>query len=157
MIISGCDDVEELFGVTLDDENIVSTSTDASPATEYENNYITVLPDEVEEEEVNYDDQGPPDWSLNYQADADADQKANCNSITNRDLISWSVQIARGMDYLVSKKVLHGDLAARNVLLADDGVVKVADFGLARQLYNDYEYKKQGRVSHFQWSVYILT
>lgn len=24
-------------------------------------------------------------------------------------------------------KVLHGDLAARNVLLADDGVVKVAD------------------------------
>ena len=42
------------------------------------------------------------------------------------------------MDYLVSKKVLLGDLAARNVLLTDDDIVKVADFGLARQLYNDY-------------------
>ena len=47
------------------------------------------------------------------------------------------------MDYLVSKKVIHCDLAARNILLADDGVVKVADFGLARQLFNDYNYKKQ--------------
>jgi len=98
------------------------------------------------EEQIN--DQGPPDWSLNYQADADI-QNAISNTFSTRDLISWSFQIARGMDYLVSKKVLHGDLAARNVLLADDGVVKVADFGLARQLYNDYDYKKQGRVRHF--------
>ena len=52
----------------------------------------------------------------------------------------------------MSKKVLHGDLAARNVLLANDGKVKVADFGLARQLYNDYDYKKQGRVSHIMSS-----
>jgi hypothetical protein len=29
--------------------------------------YITVLPDE----EINDEDQGPPDWSLNYQADGD--------------------------------------------------------------------------------------
>ena len=47
------------------------------------------------------------------------------------------------MDYIVKKKVLHGDLAARNILLADDGVVKVADFGLARQLFHDYDYKKE--------------
>jgi Ser/Thr protein kinase RdoA (MazF antagonist) len=32
-------------------------------------------------------------------------------------------------------QVLHGDLAARNVLLADDGVAKVADFGMARKMY----------------------
>ena len=29
------------------------------------------------------------------------------SSISTRDLIYWSVQIARGMDYLVSKKVFH--------------------------------------------------
>jgi hypothetical protein len=33
-------------------------------------------------------------------------------------------------------------LAARNVLLAEGGIVKVADFGLARQM-EDYEYKKK--------------
>ena len=87
----------------------------------------------------------PPDWSLNYRVDAD--DEGQSQRISTRDLISWSFQIARGMDYLASKKVLHGDLAARNILLAEDGVVKVADFGLARQLYQEYDYKKQGRVS----------
>ena len=41
----------------------------------------------------------------------------------------------------MSQQILHGDLAARNVLLAEGGIVKVADFGLARQM-EDYEYKK---------------
>ena len=51
------------------------------------------------------------------------------------------------MYHLISLQVLHGDLAARNILLADDGVVKVADFGLARQLYQDDHYTKQSQVS----------
>ncbi len=42
-------------------------------------------------------------------------------------------------------KVLHGDLAARNVLLSDHGVVKVADFGMARQM-KDYEFENEGEV-----------
>jgi len=85
-----------------------------------------------------------PDWCWNYQADLEEIQN---RSITSRDLICWSFQVARGMDYLAREKVLHGDLAARNVLLADDNVVKVADFGLARKLCNDSNnYKKQSRV-----------
>ena len=40
--------------------------------------------------------------------------------------------------------MLHGDLAARNVLLADNDVVKIADFGLSRQLYQNYVYEKNG-------------
>ncbi|EFX73007.1 hypothetical protein DAPPUDRAFT_253800 [Daphnia pulex] len=64
--------------------------------------------------------------------------------ITTRDLISWSFQIARGMDYLATKKVLHGDLAARNILLADDGVAKVADFGMAKKMYYEGNYERTG-------------
>jgi serine/threonine protein kinase len=43
-------------------------------------------------------------------------------------------------------KVLHGDLAARNVLLADDGVAKVADFGMARKMYYEGNYQQSGEV-----------
>lgn len=41
---------------------------------------------------------------------------------------------------------MHGDLAARNVLLADDNIVKIADFGLAREVYRSGNYKKKGEV-----------
>ena len=50
------------------------------------------------------------------------------------------------MDYLASKKVMHGDLACRNFLLAADNVVKICDFGLAKNIYktNNYQKKSDG-------------
>jgi serine/threonine protein kinase len=49
--------------------------------------------------------------------------------------------------YFHFTKVLHGDLAARNVLLADDGVAKVADFGMARKMYYEGNYQQTGQVN----------
>ena len=40
------------------------------------------------------------------------------------------------MKFLASKSIYHGDLACRNILLTDELVVKVSDFGLSRRLYN---------------------
>lgn len=46
------------------------------------------------------------------------------------------------MDYLATRKIIHGDLAARNVLLCEGNVVKICDFGLAKALYKTYVYKR---------------
>jgi len=42
---------------------------------------------------------------------------------------------------------IHRDLAARNILVTDDYVLKVADFGLTRNIPNNDYYKKTTDVS----------
>ncbi|KAM9330391.1 vascular endothelial growth factor receptor 2 [Gastrophryne carolinensis] len=68
-----------------------------------------------------------------------------CKSqLSMEDLISYSFQVARGMEYMASRRCIHRDLAARNILLADNNVVKICDFGLARDVYKDPDYVRKG-------------
>ncbi|KAM4807663.1 vascular endothelial growth factor receptor 2 [Rhinophrynus dorsalis] len=68
-----------------------------------------------------------------------------CKSqLSMEDLISYSFQVARGMEYMASRKCIHRDLAARNILLAENNVVKICDFGLARDVYKDPDYVRKG-------------
>mmetsp|Transcript_21197 Transcript_21197/g.63782 ORF Transcript_21197/g.63782 Transcript_21197/m.63782 type:complete len:615 (-) Transcript_21197:1774-3618(-) len=47
-------------------------------------------------------------------------------------LLRVAVEICRGMDYLHKRKIAHRDLKAANLLMDETGIVKIADFGVAR-------------------------
>ncbi|XP_068190969.1 muscle, skeletal receptor tyrosine-protein kinase [Antennarius striatus] len=57
------------------------------------------------------------------------------------ELLSISKQIAAGMAYLSERKFVHRDLATRNCLVGEEMVVKIADFGLSRNIYSADYYK----------------
>ena len=58
--------------------------------------------------------------------------------ITVKHCIQYGLDIASGCNFLHNHKVIHRDIAARNVLINEKGVLKISDFGLCQKANEDH-------------------
>ncbi|XP_070490956.1 vascular endothelial growth factor receptor 1-like [Chironomus tepperi] len=95
------------------------------------------------------DDKTNPKSNEHATSNNDTEERS---SLCTSDLVCWAFQVARGMDYLSKMRIIHGDLAARNILLCDNNIVKICDFGLSKSIYKNDIYKRKGEnMLPFKW------
>ncbi|XP_008841499.1 protein-tyrosine kinase 6 [Nannospalax galili] len=77
----------------------------------------------------------------------DSDEKA----LPILELADFASQVAEGMCYLESQNYIHRDLAARNILVGENNICKVGDFGLARLIKEDIYFSHDYNIP-YKWT-----
>jgi serine/threonine-protein kinase len=75
---------------------------------------------------------GLPFFSLEYCPGGSLEKKPGGTPLPPRDAATLVEQLARAMHAAHQRGVIHRDLKPANVLLSEDGMPKVTDFGLAK-------------------------
>ena len=63
------------------------------------------------------------------------------SNLTVQQLVDMAIDIAAGLEYLAEHHFVHRDLATRNCLINEQLFVKIADFGLSKDVYSTDYYR----------------
>jgi serine/threonine-protein kinase ULK2 len=74
---------------------------------------------------------------LDYYHKGDLTKYLNKRCLKEKFAQHYAIQIKDGLKYLLSKKIIHRDLKPQNILVSDDNLLKICDFGFARHFKTD--------------------
>lgn len=77
------------------------------------------------------DESMPPSILLEYCPN-DVEKAVKNKTLTKSDIIVIIFQIAEGMKYVHFRNIMHRDLKPSNILIAADGTIRIADFGISK-------------------------
>lgn len=61
----------------------------------------------------------------------------NEGSLRWKDAVHFTIQILKGLQHAHDKGIVHRDVKPQNIMVLEDGTIKVTDFGIARFARND--------------------
>jgi len=67
------------------------------------------------------------------------------------ELLKIIGQVADGMAYLFSQRIIHGDIATRNCLVSSALQVKIGDLGIGHELYTGDYYDNGAQLLPIRW------
>lgn len=80
----------------------------------------------------------------------DLEKFMNEKELDEAKFIDWFKQLVIGLKYLHSNKCIHRDMKLKNILIKNDNVLKIADFGISKILKKDFTVTKVGSPAY--WS-----
>jgi NIMA (never in mitosis gene a)-related kinase len=61
-------------------------------------------------------------------------QAAKGTHFPEETILRWFTQLCLAIKYIHERRIIHRDLKAQNIFLTKDGIIKLGDFGIAREL-----------------------
>ncbi|XP_070548552.1 proto-oncogene tyrosine-protein kinase receptor Ret-like [Ptychodera flava] len=72
---------------------------------------------------------------------------ARDQSVTERELLSFALDIGRGMEHLANLKIVHRFLSSKHVLVDDSLRCKISNFGYTTEVIDDQSFYEKSKVS----------
>lgn len=87
---------------------------------------------------ADHDEQGRPIIAMEYIAGRGLDQVLDDDlELPFSQLVDYIIQTARGLENAYRRSIIHRDIKPGNLILDENGVVKIIDFGLAKCLWDN--------------------
>lgn len=82
--------------------------------------------------EISETDYGQLFISMNYCRGETLQKKILEDQFNIKEILKYITQIAKGLEKAHSKGIVHCDIKPSNIIITDDGVAKIVDFGIAK-------------------------